>query len=157
MEDVSRHRPGLDDEPEHDLLPQPAGRRPADHGGPADQVLGLRRRDRVQPDGAGFADRAEPVHAGHLSTDRSDTFAPQGPEAPPAAGPADQPAGSPALPGSPVQGSVHPGSPSRGVPRGNWKPYGRSAPPRALEAGGLWREVLATEVVVDQRLLDAQG
>src|SRR5271157_5878086 len=35
LEDVSRHRPGLDDKHEHDLLPQPAGRRPADDGGPA--------------------------------------------------------------------------------------------------------------------------
>src|SRR5271157_1964013 len=157
MEDVSRHRPGLDDEPEHDLLPQSAGRRPADHGGTADQGRGLRRRDRVQPDGAGLADRAESVHAGHVSTDRANTLAPQDPEAPPATGPAAQPAGGPALPGNPVQGPRHPGSPSSGVSAGDGRPPGRAAPPRALEEGGIWREVLATEVVMDQRLLDTQG
>ena len=47
--------------------------------------------------------------------------------------------------------------PHRGVPTGDRGPPGRAAPPGALETGGLWREVLATEVVVDQRLLDTQG
>ena len=83
-------------------------------------------------------------------------LAPQGPEAPPATGPAAQPAGGPALPGNPVQGPRHPGSPSSGVPAGDRGPPGRAAPPGALETGGIWREVLATEVGVDQRLLDTQ-